>query len=408
MQRRLQRERDHVRELARQVAEIAASPENEAIKRRWRDVNALRRPDRAPVWCRPVGAWAEILPDETLMCQDPWLRHLEREFRRDLVKHGIGDDSPLESYFAVQAVFDRTPSNTWGVDVARHEPDQEGGAWGYDPPLKTEADFDLLRLPTFSYNPAKTEAALARAHDLLGDILPVRLVCEAPLGGTLGNPAADLRGLTQMMIDMIAAPQLMHRLMAYLRDAVLQGMRQVAATGLLTRNNIGPMTCSDDFGPEPVDGKISYKNCWMMANSQEFGAVSPAMWREFCLDYQIPIFAEYGLVGYGCCEDLTQKIDGVLSIPNLRIFVCSAWTDLDTVIDRVGTKHVIMWRQKASDVVFPDDVATIRRDLEEGLRRLQGCHIQVVLRELQTLSGHPDRLHVWTRLAKELAAKYAA
>ena len=66
-----------------------------------------------------------------------------------------------------------------------------------------------------------------------------------------------------------------------------------------------------------------------------------------------------------------------------------------------------MWRQKATDVVFPDDVETIRRDLEDGCRQLQGYRYQIVLRELQTLSGHPDRLHDWTRAAIEMAAKYA-
>jgi hypothetical protein len=66
-----------------------------------------------------------------------------------------------------------------------------------------------------------------------------------------------------------------------------------------------------------------------------------------------------------------------------------------------------MWRQKASDVVFPDDVSRVRHDLLEGARRLQGCFYQVVLRELQTLAGHPDRLHVWTALAKEAATRYA-
>ena len=65
-----------------------------------------------------------------------------------------------------------------------------------------------------------------------------------------------------------------------------------------------------------------------------------------------------------------------------------------------------MWRQKASDVVFPDDVETIRRDLEKGCKQLQGYHYQIVLRELQTLSDHPDRLHEWTRAAKEAAARY--
>ena len=63
-----QREKDYIRELARRVAEIAAGDENAAIQQRWRDVNALRKPDRAPVWCRPVGAWDEILPDDAQEC----------------------------------------------------------------------------------------------------------------------------------------------------------------------------------------------------------------------------------------------------------------------------------------------------------------------------------------------------
>jgi len=318
-------QRAYVRDLATRVAEIAASDENATIQQRWRDVNALRKPDRAPVWCRPVGAWAEILPEEDLECTDPWLRSLETRFRRTLIKREIGDDSPVHPWFPVPAVFEVDPPNTWGVDIARHDSGVEGGAWGYDPPLKTEADFDRLRLPTFTYNEAETQRHLDRAHDLLGDILPVRLTCGAPLTATLVTPAAALRGLTPMMLDMAAEPALMHRLMAYLRDAVLGAMEQVEATGLLTPNNYGPMTCSDPIG---ADGGIGYGNMWVMANSQEFDPVSPAMWREFCLEYQRPIIEQFGLSGYGCCENLTHNIEGVLSLSNLRIFVCSAWTDL--------------------------------------------------------------------------------
>jgi len=64
-------------------------------------------------------------------------------------------------------------------------------------------------------------------------------------------------------------------------------------------------------------------------------------------------------------------------------------------------------------VVFPDDepgrpaAATIRRDLEQGCKQLQGYQYQIVLRELQTLSGHPDRLHEWMRAAIEMAHKYS-
>src|SRR6266542_2051622 len=86
-------ERRLLRELAWEVAEIAASPEQAAIHRRWRDVNALRWPDRAPVWCRPVDAWKELLPDDHLVCQEPFRRGVERTLRQALIKQEIGDDT---------------------------------------------------------------------------------------------------------------------------------------------------------------------------------------------------------------------------------------------------------------------------------------------------------------------------
>jgi hypothetical protein len=394
-------------ELARRVAEIAASPENARICRRWRNVNALRRPDRPPVWCRPVGAWDELLPEADLLCADPFNRQLERELREILIKHEIGDDTPVESWWPVRTVFDRDPANTWGLDVPKHAPPEPGGAWTYDPPLRIAADFDRLRLPAFTYNHAATEALLHRTQDALGDALPVRRVCDAPLGATLGTAAADLRGLTQLMLDCLDAPELFDRLMGHLRDGVLGAMRQVTDAGLLTPNNTGPMTLSDPVGDVSPDGRLTPKNLWCMANSQEFDQVSPRLWRRFLFEYQRPILAQFGHVGYGCCENLTKKMDDVLALPNLRIFVCSAWTNLDRVIEKVGDRHVIMWRQKASDVVFAPDEAALRRGLEDGLARLRGCHVQIVLRELQTLAGHRDRLHVWTRLAITAAEKYA-
>lgn len=400
-------ERSYIQDLAGQVMAAAAEKNNQKVFQRWRDVNALRYPDRAPVWCRPVGAWEELLPTDDLVCSQAELRSYERYLRQLLIKKDMGDDTPLKPYFPVNAVFDCSPSSQWGVDVNKTLPAEAGGAWSYDPPLQTAADFERLQIPRFSWNQSRTEQSLEEAHNLLGDVMPVRLQCGEPISGTLGTYAAELRGLTEIMMDTILNPELLHRLMAYLRDAALQGMADIEASTCLTSNYDDPMTCSEPFGPDPGDGPLSFENRWAAVNSQEFDPVSPAMWNDFCLEYQKPILERFGYTAYGCCENLTQKLDGVLSIPNLRILVCSAWTDLDRVIDKVQQRHVIMWRQKASDVVFTDDTSTIKAHLEEGARKLQGCHYQIVLRELQTLAGYPDRLHVWTDLAQEAAAKFA-
>ena len=60
------KEKQIVRDLAEQVYAAACRDEMPAIRQRWCDVNALRKPDRAPVWFKPVGCWSELLPDDQL------------------------------------------------------------------------------------------------------------------------------------------------------------------------------------------------------------------------------------------------------------------------------------------------------------------------------------------------------
>ena len=243
-------------------------------------------------------------------------------------------------------------------------------------------------------------------QEALGDAMEVRLTCGVPLGAGLGGTAVNLRGLGQLMYDMMDRPDLVHRLMSHLRDGVLKAHKAVEETGLLTLNNSGPMYTSDPPRDDARPGNITIGDLWTGSESQEFQEVSPTMWEEFLLSYQLPILSKFWLSSYGCCENLTRKIKGVLSIPSLRVFVCSAWTDLQKVVDAVGDRYTIMWREKASEIVF-NDMTYIRRNQEEAMRMAQGCHVQIVLRELQTLNGRPERLKEWSDSAKEVAAKFA-
>lgn len=401
-------DRELVRSLGAQVAAIAREPRMQAVRRRWAAVNGLRRADRAPVWCKPVGCWSEILPPEALRCSDPELRRIEYGLRQTIFKRELGDDTIVPEWYTVRAVFQAEPANRWGVEVGRHAAKSSGGAWSYDPPLRRPADLDRLVMPRWQLDRAETERQAALAEELFRGLMPVRVMAVPPWEGTVGTDAADLVGLEQLMLLMVDEPEMVHRLMAHIRDTYLRSLDEIEASGLLdARLNSQPMYHCDPLPGTPADGPVRCEHLMCMANAQEFDQVSPGMWQEFCLPYQLPIFARFGGVIYGCCENLTRKLDGVLGIPKLRVVTCSAWTRLDTVIEKVGRKHCIMWRQKASDVVFPDDDAKIFADLEDGARRLKGLHYQIVLRELQTLAGHPDRLHVWTRHAIAAAETHA-
>lgn len=402
-----QAERDYVRELGRQAHELAVSPEYEARRRRWRDVNALRRPDRSPVWCKPIGCWRELLPESALRCRDPFLRDLERLFRHWLIKHDIGDDSLIPVTMDVPAAI--VPADdgdhVWGLEIRHHRPAEAGGAWTFDPSVKEERDLEKLSLPTFMHDRQESQRRLERHHEVLDGVMPVRLVGEVPIMPALSWLAADMLGLDAMMLNLALKPEMIHRLMAFLQAGVLKTLDEVEAMGVLTENNEEELYCSDSLRKTPPGQPLRIRDLWGQANSQEFELVSPTMWREFLLEYQRPVLERFGLVSYGCCETLTRKIDGVLTIRNLRIFVCSAWTSLPKVVEAVGDRYAIMWRQKATDVVYGDP-EDIRRHLDEGMRITRGCYRQVVLRELQTLGGDLRRLHKWARFAKDAAEKH--
>lgn len=403
-------ERSYVRELAAMCAEIAGEPRMAPILERWRDVNSGRMPDRAPVWCRPAGCWAEMLPEYSLVCQDPFLRKMEHYFRQTLLRRDIDDDHPVYKYFKVNAVINESPNPPYGFEPKRHSLDEEGSAWGYETALQTEDDFKRLTVPQYKFNKEKTAEIFEETAALLDGIMETKVTAVNGFFSiaTVCTQAANLRGMEQMMMDMILEPHLMHHLVQVITAGVMNYLDAIEESGLIFPNIDEPMLLSDPLRPEPTDGKYTLKDCWCAGNSQEFDQVNPEMTQEFLIDYQNKIFERFGAVCYGCCENLTKKIDQVLTVPNLRVFVSSAWSDLAKIVERTDPdKHCIMWRHSASDVTCLDTLDKVRKDTETGAEILEGRRYQVVLRELQSLFGRENRIYDWAQMCKEIVAKRA-
>lgn len=392
-----------IRELAARVVELAHSEKMVKIKRRWRDALARRKPDRPPVWCHGNASWNEIMPEDELVCSDPLCRELEVYLKRILVKEVIGDDTPVNDYYIFNTVLDVEPENTWGVKIRHEASGVEGGAWRYQPALATYVDFDKLVVPAYRVNVTATVERRERLWEIVGDTMPV---WTSPITGynsigTICSPAGHLRGMEPMMLDMIEAPELVHRLINTILQGEMARLDAIEKSGVaVLPNTDSPMIFSDSIHPGK-QGQFSFEDCWIHGNSQEFDLVSPAMFEEFLLNYQKTIFARFGAVCYGCCENLTHKLDMVLTIPNLQLLTCSAWTDMPTLVDKAGARCCIMWRHKATDVACADDTRQLARQIRQQAQILKGCSYQVVLREMQTLMGHMDRLREWTQISIE-------
>jgi len=410
------RGRDVVRELARRLAEAANSPENARRQQLWRDVNSLRIPERPPLVCHPgSGAWNELMPcEDVVVSTDPALAGLEYDFRKQLFKWEMGDDTVVAPWMSVSTVMRLEGDHLWGLPVKQVRVEDHVAAtptrtaWRYDPPLREESDIEKIVLPRYRHDAEATERNLSRMHDLLGDILPVRETSAVPgPGAWLHGWATQLRGVEQLLLDLMDRPEWVHRLMRTLMNGHLGVMDQFEQANVLTLNNVGLFGCDDlpqpGFDPE----RVRLKDLWGRGESQEFQGVSPAQYEEFLLQYQKPILERSGLTFYGCCENLTNKMHMVLSVPNLRRFVCSPWTDIGKLAEAVGDRYAIEWRQKASDVVYAPDLSAVRAHLERGLGLARGCPTMLVLQELETVNGDLQRLADWAALAKEVGASCA-
>jgi hypothetical protein len=395
-----------IRDLAGRAYDLALSEEMETRRERWRAVNGLRRPDRAPVWWQAHAAWETMIPSETLQCSDESCRRLERQFRQDFYQWECGLDHVWPAWYPAGAGWDCDQEHALGMAFGGQVESTEVGGFRYEHPLQALEDYDRLTPARWTFSPEKSEENVERMRELLGEAMPVELMVGPPMGWTLGHYLENLRGMAQMLDDLAFHPERVHRAMAKITEACLAALRAGEDSGRLSPNNTGPMFCSDPLGEIYPDGKLRLHNLWAAANSQEFQEVSPRMQEEFLLNYQIPLFQQFGLTQYGCCEDLTHKIEAVLRIPNLRVFVSSYWTDLDKVLEATQGRYCIMWRQSAAKVVFPDDLEPIKKHLETGMRKLQGTPYQVVCRELETLAGHPERLREWAKLAVQVAEEW--
>jgi hypothetical protein len=63
--------------------------------------------------------------------------------------------------------------------------------------------------------------------------------------------------------------------------------------------------------PAPNVNSVKRGELWGFFAAQEWEGTSPQQHDEFLLQYQLSIMKHFGLVDYGCCEELTEKI-GIL------------------------------------------------------------------------------------------------
>jgi len=393
-----------LRALARKVAELASRDIEREKRELWYAHNALHSV-RPLIFCDPENGWHEIIRQEDFLCQSPLGRTWEWFLRREIAwGELIRDDRVITGVFDVGYAVTETG---WGMEERRIG-GQDGGAYTWDPPVKDLSDLSGLHYPQVSVDFAATERMLECAREVFDGILQVRLhhywVWSVGLTWTL----VRLRGLEQMMVDMVEDPDGLHRLMAFLRDGTIARLEYLEREGLLCLNNRGEYVGSGGFGwtrelPRPdFTGTVRLKDLWGMAESQETVCVSPAMFEEFVFPYQLPILERFGLTCYGCCEPVHSRWHIIRRIPNLRRVSVSPWCDVEAMAENLQDRYILSLKPNPSYLggrVFEEEAA--RRELREKLARARGCRVEIIMKDCHTIGQDPQRVRRWVEIARE-------
>lgn len=399
-------EAEVLRSLAKQVGELSARPVEEEKKKKWTALNDLQCTSPL-IFCDPENGWNEIIKQDEIRCSNPLARVWEMALRKEIFwVEKMKDDRVIEPFFNVPYHFE---DSGYGVEYEQIG-GEDGGSFVYNVPIKNyEEDFEKLRYPQLIVNRDKTTEVVELAKDLFSGILTVRI--KGVWWWTLGMTweFMKLRGLENLMIDMMLYPDWVHKLMDFLCTSFHKRLDFLENNKLLSLNTEGSYVGSGGFGwtsQLPQDGfdpgHVRLMDMWGFAESQETVGVSPEMFNEFIFPYQKGLLDRFGLNCYGCCEPIDPRWQYVKTFPRLRRISVSPWADVKKIAEYLENKYVLSLKPSPSLLaVGKMNEDLVRIELAVKLEQSKGCCVEVIMKDNHTLGNNPDNAVRWCEIARE-------
>jgi hypothetical protein len=421
-------EKDKVvlRELAKRWREIADDPIMTKRKALWRDLHDLK-PQR-PMILFETFSLATYLSDYQFRCEDPIARAVETRMIYTIRQFDqLEDDIVVEPYFRIGwkgLNINSTGTDFGDIKIIEDKAHDGGMAFKSRFPVQTPADVKRLSPRTFKADKDRVFDAQAVLNDTFGDVLPVLTgnydnFFESDIGNQpfCGNffvgltwDVFKLIGAENMMLWPYDEPEALTELLEFLVDDKRRFFTYLQDEGLLCSNTDNQFAGPSSYGyvsdlPANKTEGVKLKELWGWADSQETQMFSPKMFDEWYLPSIAKVADMFGLLYYGCCERIDQKLQVILkALPKLRTISISGWTDVDSAFEQMGSKYV------ASKKPFPAYVSTstadwdsVIKDAEQTSRAMKKnkTPVEVIFRDAYTEVITVERVKEWIRIYKE-------
>ncbi len=406
-------DRDTIRELAKKLAEIAADPHQDATRELWKKVNRLER--TRPLILLHDATQHETGDKVTRTCESDEAWGIEHELLHEVYHWETRrDDTVWKPIFYTQIPVGH---GGYQFDSNWTSPDHVFGASEIVPVLNGDEDpAELIPMPTATVDWDSANRRFDMVSDLFGDILTIE---KRGLDGYWMATIDDFiswRGIENMMTDTVDRPEWLHAWLNHLCEFQLSLLDQYYELNVLSLNNASPNIGSGGAGHTdllPADGfdadYVRTIDQWGHATTQIFSEVSPTMHEEFALKYEKKFCERFGLINYGCCEQLDLKVDIIMKhIPNCRKLSMSPTANIARGAEALGKRAIFSWKPNPAWLGLPTwDLDWQRDQLRDTFEKTKGCVVEVIMKDLHTVRGEISRMSDWVKMAKELAEDYA-
>jgi len=411
------KDRERLRKLAAEYAEIARSDVMNARRQIWRRSNRIEE-RTVPFQIEDNGTFfADLTPKP--QCEGAFERGLEQQMFRTITNYRLMDDDRVfPPYCEIGWAIGR-PSLCPELKITR-APDATGRELGYKtntPLADLGHSLHKLRRGEFTVNRAETLRRVEAANQAFGDLLPVKIVSHHTLsaGTGMAGKAVTLIGMDNLYMAMLDQPENVHRFFDFVATEGAEFLDWLEAEGLITLNNgefcVGSGSCgyTDELPRRRIaDGeKVLPEDCWGFQEAQEAIGLSPRMYAEFIHPYQRRVSDRYGLVYYGCCEPVHHFWPTLKQFKNLRKVTVSPWCNQESIAASVGKSCVLSRKphplKLCGETFNPEEFAA---HIRETLDIARDNFVEVIFRDTCPLNGSmKDRVSEACKIVRRLIGR---
>lgn len=404
-----------LRELAKKYMEIATLPTQKNKLEMWK---AFNRHDKVrPMVVIDQLPWNELNYDGSLTClvEDPFLRNIEYEMRCEIFRwKNFPVDMVVEPFIKIPFSVENSGYGMQIVEETRtSELENSVSSHAYINQIEDKEDLEKIKDVKLTLDAEKSNEWLQTTKFIFDGIAPVYQKGGFYFSLQIWDVIAQLMGVETIYYDLVDRPEFIHKMMDKFTNSALAGIEQMNALNLsddISKTCHCSYTYNDFLLPDFAAGKGgTSQNSWAFSMAQLFTSASPSTTDEFEIPYISKISEKFGMIYYGCCERLDDRLDIVQKLPNLKKISCSPWSNRENFAEKLR-KDIIMSNKPtpsflAETTINYDEIkADLIRTCDAAKRN--NVSLELILKDISTVRNHPQRLTEWAKVAMQVVENY--